>query len=132
MNLNNNGNGNNKEGEIGTPAMTLDLGYREEDVEVLVSTTTDDGKDSNPHGRSLPERVALETRNRLLHIGTWNVRTLYQAGKLNNAVKEMDNMTLDLLGISECKWTDLVHTVHYERSELHYCMKNFLSVTSMR
>jgi len=35
--------------------MTLDLGYREEDVEFLVSTTTDDGKDSNPHGRSLPE-----------------------------------------------------------------------------
>ena len=36
--------------------MTLDLGYREEDVEFLVSTTTDDGKDSNPHGRSLLER----------------------------------------------------------------------------
>ena len=106
MNQRNNGNKYNKEGEIGTPAMTLDLGYWEEDVEFLVSTTTDDGKDSNPHGRSLPERVAVTTRNRLLHIGTWNVRTLYQAGKLKNALKAMDNMKLDLLGISECTWTD--------------------------
>ena len=65
MNQRNNGNKNNKEGEIDTPAMTLDLGYREEDVEFLVSKTTDDGKDSNLHGRSLPERVALKTRNRL-------------------------------------------------------------------
>ena len=105
MNQRNNGNKNNKEGEIGTPAMTLDLGYREE-VEFLVSTTTDDGKNSNLHERSLPERVALKTRNRLLRIGTWNVRTLYQAGKLDNALKEMDNMKLDLLGISECKWIE--------------------------
>ena len=55
MNQRINGSKNNKEGEIGTPAMILDLGYREEDVEFLVSMTTDDGKDSNPHGRSLPE-----------------------------------------------------------------------------
>ena len=105
MNQNNNGNQNNKEGGIRTPAMTLDLGHRE-DVEFEVSTTTDDGKDSNPHGRSLPERVALTTRNRLLRIGTWNVRALYQTGKLTKALKEMDNMSLDLLGISECRWTD--------------------------
>ena len=82
------------------------MGRREEDVEFLVSTTTDDGKDSDPHGRSLPERFALKTRNRLLRIGTWNVRTLYQARKLTNALKEIDNVSLDLLEISECRWTD--------------------------
>ena len=65
MNQRNNGNKNYKEGEIGTPAMTLDVGYREEDVEFLVSMTTDDGMNSNPHGRSLPQRVALKTGNRL-------------------------------------------------------------------
>ena len=99
--------------------MKLDLGHREEDVEFLVSMTTDDSKDLNPHGRSLPERVALKTRNRLLLIGTWNVRTLYQAGKLNNALKEMDNMELELLGISECKWTDnriIVKDDHIKRT----------------
>ena len=62
MNQNNNGNENNKEGGIRTSAMTLDLGYREEDAEFLVSTTTDDAKDSNPHGRSLHDRVALKTK----------------------------------------------------------------------
>ena len=82
MNQNNNGNENTKEGGIGTPAMTLDLGYREEDVEFLVSATTDDGKDLNPHGRSLPERVALKIMNRLLRIGIWNVRTLYPAWEI--------------------------------------------------
>ena len=77
--------------ESGTPAMALDLGYREEDVECLVNKTADEGKDSNRMGgRSLPERVALNTRNRLLRIGTWSVRTIYQAGKLNNALKEME------------------------------------------
>ena len=76
MNQNNNGDKNNNEGEVGTPAMTLDLGYKEEDIKFLLSTTIDDGKDSNPHGRSLPERVALKTRNRILRIGTWNVRAL--------------------------------------------------------
>ena len=97
MNQRNNSSKNNKEGEIGTPMMKLDLCYREEDVDFVVSMTTDDGKDSNPNGKSLPDRVALKTMDRLLHIGTWNVRTLNQAGKLINASKEMDNMKLDLL-----------------------------------
>ena len=35
------------------------------------------------------------------------------------------------LKISKCR-LDLVHTAHYERGELNYCMKNFLSVNSMR
>ena len=108
MNQNNNGNENNKKGGIGTPGMTLNLDLGEEDIEFLVSTTTDDGKDSDPHGMSLPERVAVKTRNRLL-------RTLYQAGKLTNALKEIDNMNLDVLGISECRWTDngtIVKDVH--------------------
>ena len=86
-----------REGGVKTPAMTLDLGYREEDVELLASMTTDEGNDSNPHERSMPFTVVLKTRNRLLRFGKWNVRTLYQAGKLNNALKEMENMNLDLL-----------------------------------
>ena len=30
------------------------------------------------------------------------------------------------------KALDPVHTAHYERGELNYCIKNFLSVNSMR
>ena len=37
-------------------------------------------------------------------IGYWNVRTLYQAGKLATLRKEFDSYKLDLLGISEVRW----------------------------
>ena len=38
-------------------------------------------------------------------IGTWNVRSMNQ-GKLQ-VVKETARMNIDILGISELKWTDL-------------------------
>ena len=37
-------------------------------------------------------------------MGTWNVRSLLEAGKLHNAVKEMKRLNLDILGISEHRW----------------------------
>ena len=80
--------------------MTLDLGNMEEDIKFVVKKTADDGKDSNPHGRSLSAGGALKNKNRLLLIRTWNSRKLYQA------LKEMENTKLDVLAISECKWTD--------------------------
>ena len=36
-------------------------------------------------------------------IGTWNVRTLHQQGKLENIVREMDRMGLNILGLSEVR-----------------------------
>ena len=35
----------------------------------------------------------------------WNVRTLYQAGKVRQLAREMDNYNIDICGISECRWT---------------------------
>ena len=43
--------------------------------------------------------------NKKSRIGTWNVRTLYQTGKLSQVVKEFDNYRLDLLGLCETRWT---------------------------
>ena len=40
--------------------------------------------DSNPFEWSPLEGVAKTTWGKLLHIGTWNVRTLYKPGKLDN------------------------------------------------
>lgn len=45
-------------------------------------------------------------RGSTLKIGTWNVRTLYQAGKLDNVIMEMKRLDLDIIGISEARWTD--------------------------
>lgn len=38
-------------------------------------------------------------------IGTWNVRTMYATGKTAQVMKEMRRYRLDILGISECRWT---------------------------
>ena len=39
-------------------------------------------------------------------IGTWNVRSMNQ-GKLEVAKKEMARVNIDILGISELKWTGM-------------------------
>ncbi|XP_019618826.1 PREDICTED: uncharacterized protein LOC109465826 [Branchiostoma belcheri] len=38
-------------------------------------------------------------------IGTWNVRTLYQTGKMAQLLKEFEEYQLNILGISEMRWT---------------------------
>ena len=40
-----------------------------------------------------------------LRIGSWNVRTLYEAGKTAQTVQEMQKYRLDILGISETHWS---------------------------
>ena len=37
-------------------------------------------------------------------IATWNVRTLYQIGRLENVEREMDRLRVDMLGLSEVRW----------------------------
>ena len=52
----------------------------------------------------VPDRhPATVKRQDKLEFGTWNVRTLAQAGKLENVMREMDAMKLDLLGMSEVR-----------------------------
>ena len=37
-------------------------------------------------------------------VGFWNIRTMLEASRLSQALKEMKNYKLDLLGLSEMKW----------------------------
>lgn len=39
-----------------------------------------------------------------MRVGTWNVRTLYKAGKLENLKMEMDRMKIDIIGVAETRW----------------------------
>ena len=50
------------------------------------------------------DSAKLKTRNRCLKLGAWDVKTLYQAGKLDNFIQEMGSMRLDILGIAETHW----------------------------
>ena len=48
---------------------------------------------------------SLLNPNSNCNIGTWNVQTMYSTSKTAQIVKEMGNYQLDILGISECRWT---------------------------
>ena len=56
------------------------------------------------------------------HIGTWNVRSMNQ-GKLEVAKQEMARVNIDILGISELKWTGMGefnsddHYIYYSGQE---------------
>ena len=41
----------------------------------------------------------------IARVGTWNVRTLYQCGSMAQVLKEMNIYSLQVLGISEMRWT---------------------------
>ena len=80
---------------------------------------------SNPNRRMSSDSAAFKPQDRNLVIATWNVRTLYQAGKSDNAIQEMKKMKTDKLGIAETRWTESVkirkdrHTILYSGEQEH-------------
>ncbi|XP_048743102.2 uncharacterized protein LOC125656542 [Ostrea edulis] len=80
------------------------------------------GESSIPIGDVLRPKI---TRR----VGCWNVRTLYQTGKLAQVVREMEHYKIELLGVSEARWTgsgskQLVsgHQILYSgRTDDHHC-----------
>ena len=51
------------------------------------------------------ERMDLQILRKISRIGTWNVRTMFQTGKTREVAKEFMTYKLDILGISETRWT---------------------------
>ena len=52
-------------------------------------------------------------------VATWNVRTMYQTGKLANVHQEMVRLNISVLGISEVRWTGNGE-IQYEKSKFIY------------
>jgi exonuclease III len=48
-----------------------------------------------------------------MKIGTWNVTSLYRAGSLKAAARELATYKLDVVGVQEVRW-DKRHTVRAE------------------
>ena len=58
-------------------------------------------------GRELtPRERSSSSRKNKIRVGSWNVRTLYQAGKLQQVLREMENYKVELLCVSEARWID--------------------------
>ena len=50
--------------------------------------------------------LTMHQTGSFLKIATWNVRTLFKIGKLENALLEMKKNQIDILGIAEMRWTE--------------------------
>ena len=52
--------------------------------------------------------MAAET----ITVGTWNVQTLWQTGKLQMLEKELERIRYDVIGLSEVRWTGTEEALH--------------------
>ncbi|XP_039291111.1 craniofacial development protein 2-like [Nilaparvata lugens] len=50
---------------------------------------------------SVTERLKCQNE---IRIGTWNVKTMSQSGKIHNAIQEMTHMKLSVMGVCEMRW----------------------------
>ena len=55
----------------------------------------------NSSGRWLSDNAVLKTRDEIFNFGIWNGRTLYKSGELDNVIKEMKRMNIDIMGLSK-------------------------------
>ena len=58
-------------------------------------------------------------------IGIWNVRSMNQ-GKLEVIRQEMERVNIDILGISELKWTEMGE-FNSDDHYLYYCGQEYLT-----
>ncbi|KAK1806239.1 hypothetical protein P4O66_000117 [Electrophorus voltai] len=56
-------------------------------------------------GVQRPMQTGTFNAKKISKLGTWNVRTLCEGGKLAQLLHEFDNYNLDILGISKMRWT---------------------------
>ena len=93
-------------GPPATASTLVNANREEEDPIVSRGQSANDGTNLNSTERLVPDDTVLKTRKGFLKIGTWNVRTLYQAGKIDNCIQEMKRYDMDLVGLAEVRWTE--------------------------
>ena len=59
---------------------------------------------AKPCGKLSIQSTPLSCPDTLV-IGHWNVRSMYRAGVTEQVARGMEGYKLDILGISECRWT---------------------------
>ena len=74
-----------------------------------IGTSMNEDGSLKPQGQLSTNNSARKTGKELnkyqpLKIGTWNVRTMNKAGKLENLKAEMIKLKVDVIGVSEVRW----------------------------
>jgi len=59
----------------------------------------------NPSQEVMNSRRSFLGPKTMIRLATWNVRTMFETGKTAQVTKEMEIYDLDILGVSECRWT---------------------------
>lgn len=74
-------------------------------VKVISSLEADPSPGKDNHLQQVvPDRQPATLRNKECNkIGTWNVRTLYQAGMLENEKQEIEQLEITSLGLTQIK-----------------------------
>ena len=62
------------------------------------------GRASHEEQVGLDRQQATVCNRNAIRVGTWNVRTLYQNGNLENVKQEMIQLNINILGINEMRW----------------------------
>ena len=70
------------------------------------------------------DRSKVQCHKEQYGIGTWNVRSMNQ-GKLEVVTQEMTRVNIDILGISELKWTGMGE-FNSDDHYIYYCGKESL------
>uniref|UniRef100_A0A803T9E3 Endonuclease/exonuclease/phosphatase domain-containing protein n=1 Tax=Anolis carolinensis TaxID=28377 RepID=A0A803T9E3_ANOCA len=82
-----------------------------------------DAVSSKPEGKLMADDAGGEGRIRCSKnqhtIGIWNVRSMSQ-GKLDVVIGEMPRLKIDILGVSELKWTGMGHFTKDDH-QIYYC-----------
>ena len=60
----------------------------------------------------------------LVRIGAWNVRTMYEPAKTAQVTSEMERYNIDILGISECRWTGAGRQMTKDGATILYSGRN--------
>jgi hypothetical protein len=71
--------------------------------------------------KKLEDKTATAfSKRKRTRIGTWNVRTLYQTGKLAQVAAEANRLNVSIMGLSETRWTEFGEHVLASKQVLLY------------
>ena len=80
------------------------ISSRQSSVNGVLKKNASLGRDGHEGQVTINRHQATVRTKNSLKIGTWNVRTMFQKGKLDNVKHEMEKLKLNVLGLSEVRW----------------------------